>query len=86
MRSKILDYKDYKIKIGDNEVAQRVILLTEMTLIKRGGVKGHLRTIAKEINISIVNKNRKNPILTTQELGKKIYDKLKQQFNFPSYL
>jgi len=77
MRNKILGYKNYKIKIGDNEVSQRVILMKKNNKIEKGKVKKHLRLIAKELGISIINPKLKNPILTTHRLGKEIYDRLK---------
>jgi hypothetical protein len=43
MRSKNLNYKDYWIKIGDNEVLQRVILKKGNNQIENGNVKKHLR-------------------------------------------
>jgi len=77
LRNEMLNYKNYRIKIGDNEVAQRVILMKDNNQVEKGNVKEELRTIAKELDIAITNPNLKNPILTTHMLGKKIYNRLK---------
>lgn len=72
----MLNYKNYGIKIGDNEVAQRVILMKDNNQVEKGYAKGELRLIAKELGVEISNSNRQVPTLTTHELGKNIYDKL----------
>ena len=72
----MLNYKNYRIKIGDNEVAQRVILMKDNNQVEKGNVRGELRIIAKELGVAISNPNRKVPTLITQELGRNIYDKL----------